>query len=362
MKFLSGIIVWATLLLGAVNTQAQDVSVDAGSDQALAYATTPAASVSGSVTAEGIDYTLLWSSSAGVTFGTPATEASTVSFPGPGIYTLTLTAFNSEDDTELDSDELIISVSPFQTHPTNATVLEGTPVQFSVTLGGTSSPTISWQWATTQAGPWTAYSAQTPSTTLSIPLPTVAMNGRWIRASANFGGSGILYSNSAQLTVTASTAPDITTPPGNQTAQIGDPVSFQVTATGSAPLSYSWTRLNSAAGSAWTKVGGNTATYSLAAVQSTDNGAQFRVEVSNGAGAITSTPATLTVITPPSIVTNPQNASVTEPASASFTATVAGTPPLTYQWQSRTPALNTWQAIEAKRIPTHRRGPPPNGR
>lgn len=81
--------------------------------------------------------------------------------------------------------------------------------------------------------------------------------------------------------------PGITTHPANQTVGIGQPVTFSVTASGS-NLSYQWQRNQ-------TDIAGATgATYSFTA-QAVDDGARFRVRVTNPGGSILSNEALLTV-------------------------------------------------------------------
>ncbi|MGZ4733731.1 MAG: immunoglobulin domain-containing protein, partial [Terriglobales bacterium] len=89
------------------------------------------------------------------------------------------------------------------------------------------------------------------------------------------------------------TAPTITTHPADKTVAPGETATFSATATGSTPLSYQWQR-NQAAIS-----GTTSASYTTPPATSTDNGAQFRVVVSNSVGSATSDPATLTVSSTP---------------------------------------------------------------
>ncbi|MBT1690522.1 PQQ-dependent sugar dehydrogenase [Dawidia soli] len=84
------------------------------------------------------------------------------------------------------------------------------------------------------------------------------------------------------------TAPAITTQPVSQTVTAGQSVTFSVTATGTAPLTYQWQRNN-------TNITGATgASYTIANVQASHAGT-YRVIVSNAAGSATSNNATLTV-------------------------------------------------------------------
>jgi hypothetical protein len=126
------------------------------------------------------------------------------------------------------------------------------------------------------------------------------------------------------------TAPAITTQPANASVTVGATATFSVAATGTAPLSYQWSRGGAAIS------GANAASYTTAPTVMTDNGAAFTVTVSNSVGSVTSTAATLTVAaaaaTPPVITTEPANESVTVGSAATFTVVATGTAPLSYQW------------------------------
>lgn len=124
--------------------------------------------------------------------------------------------------------------------------------------------------------------------------------------------------------------PTITAQPQAATVTEGQAASFSVTATSTVPLTYQWLR-----GGA-TIAGAIGATYTLNATTLGDNGAQFSVIVSNSAGNVTSSAASLTVnpaIVPPSITTHPQSVTVTAGQTATFTVVAAGTAPLAYQWR-----------------------------
>ena len=84
-------------------------------------------------------------------------------------------------------------------------------------------------------------------------------------------------------------APVITTQPVAQTVHVGETVIFSVVATGTGTLSYQWKKNG-------TNISGATAsTYTTPVAVSGDSGAVFTVEVSNSAGTVTSSNATLTV-------------------------------------------------------------------
>jgi hypothetical protein len=94
---------------------------------------------------------------------------------------------------------------------------------------------------------------------------------------------------SSTITPAGMIAPAITTQPANLTVASGQTATFFVVATGTAPLSYQWQKNG-------TNVGGAaSSSYTTPATVSADNGATFRVMVTNTAGSAASNSATLTV-------------------------------------------------------------------
>lgn len=83
--------------------------------------------------------------------------------------------------------------------------------------------------------------------------------------------------------------PQITTHPQSQTRAVGQSATFTVAASGSTPLSFQWQR-NGA-----NIAGATSATFTIASVAMSDNGATFRAVVTNAFGSATSNAATLTV-------------------------------------------------------------------
>jgi uncharacterized delta-60 repeat protein len=162
-----------------------------------------------------------------------------------------------------------------------------------------------------------------------------ATNATLIIANAQAGDSAfysVEVTNSAGAVVSTSASlvvlypPAITAPPTNQTVAVGGTASFAVTATGSGPLAYQW-RFNGS------DLGGATNNpLVLSSVQSTNEGA-YSVVVSNQAGRVASAAATLTLVYPPAIITEPAGQTLPIGGEVTFRVGAAGTPPLSYQWQ-----------------------------
>jgi plastocyanin len=128
---------------------------------------------------------------------------------------------------------------------------------------------------------------------------------------------------------TSSLPPTITTQPANRTVNVGDNVTFNVVATGSAPLSYQWKKNT-------TNIpGANAASLTLNAVTVADAGS-YTVTVTNSAGSVTSDAAVLTVNAggaAPVITTQPASQTVVAGQPVTFNVVATGTPPLSYQWK-----------------------------
>jgi glucose/arabinose dehydrogenase len=95
---------------------------------------------------------------------------------------------------------------------------------------------------------------------------------------------------------TGGTAPVITTQPSSQTIAQGQPVTFMVAASGTAPLGFQWQR------NQVNIPGANASSYTLGATAMSDDGAKFRCVVTNAFGNATSNEATLTVQPPPAVL------------------------------------------------------------
>ena len=83
--------------------------------------------------------------------------------------------------------------------------------------------------------------------------------------------------------------PAIRTHPSSRTVAPGQTATFSARATGDGPLTYQWERNETAIS------GATSASYTTSPVTAADNGARFRVVVSNSVGSATSNPATLSV-------------------------------------------------------------------
>lgn len=127
--------------------------------------------------------------------------------------------------------------------------------------------------------------------------------------------------------------PIITLNPSNQNVNIGESVSFNISATGK-NLFYQWQKL---VNSSWVGVAnGNSSSYIINSAAASDNNTIYRCVVSNSAGSVNSNSATIFVDTTPkqpAITSNPSNLNISVGQQASFSVTATGTTPLVYQWR-----------------------------
>jgi RHS repeat-associated protein len=173
-------------------------------------------------------------------------------------------------------------------HPQSRSVNAGSNVVFSVTAVGTSPIYYQWRFnGVAIAG------ANSSSFTVWNAYPSVA--GSYSVLVTNIGGS--LTSQVASLTVNM--APWIISHPTNRVVALGNSATFSVVAGGTASLGYQW-RFNG------TNLTGATNSSVTVTAHATNLGA-YSVLVSNMAGSVTSSEATLSVVLVNRVVVNGSN-------------------------------------------------------
>lgn len=147
------------------------------------------------------------------------------------------------------------------------------------------------------------------------------------------GGNGRMYSDAIKFVfIPPPQPPTITNQPVNQTVNQGANAIFTVGAGGAAPLSYQW-RFEG------TNLAGATqSSYNRSNAQPTHEG-DYDVVITNVAGSVTSTVASLTVNLPPYIGVQPQSQTIWRGQDAEFFVTAGGTEPFSYQWRFNGAAL-----------------------
>ena len=171
------------------------------------------------------------------------------------------------------------NVAPSITGPTDQTVVQSNNATFTASVSGLPVPTLQWRVN------GTAISGAT-SSSLTVTNVQYSQNGFiYSLVASNVAG---LATNSANLFVLV--PPAISQQPTNLTAVTGSPATFNVAASGVPTVSYQWNRNGSPVANA------TNASYTIASSQGADNASIFSVIVSNSVGTVTSSNATLTVL------------------------------------------------------------------
>ncbi|MEN9574263.1 MAG: hypothetical protein RL514_2118 [Verrucomicrobiota bacterium] len=213
---------------------------------------------------------------------------------------------------------LDVKTPPFAaTQPQSLTVLVGSPAAFAVTAGGDGPFTYQWRFGGTNLpGATNSAFGLGSALTTDAGLYSVVISSPY----------GTVTSSNALLTVNV--PPSIVISPVSQSVVVGSTATFTGLATGTAPLAYQWL-FNGA-----TIPGATNTTLLVSGVQAAQAGLYSFVATSPY-GSATSSNATLTVLSPPTIsgVGQPQPQTVIQGNAATFSVTAAGDAPLTYQWR-----------------------------
>ena len=261
----------------------------------------------------------------GATSSSYTTPATTTAYSGSAFSVVVTNSAGSATSNTATLTVNAAAVAPSITsQPGSQTVTAGQTATFSVTATGTAPLSYQWRKNGTNISGATSGSYTTPATTTTdsgTSFSVVVTNS-----------AGSVTSNAATLTVNAAAvAPSITSQPSNQTVTAGQMATFNVSATGTAPMSYQWRKNGT------NITGATSSSYTTPACATTDSGSTFSVMISNSAGSITSNNAALTVnqaaATAPSITTQPVNQAVTAGQTATFSVLATGTAPMSYQWK-----------------------------
>ena len=214
--------------------------------------------------------------------------------------------------------------------PADQSVTTGQTATFSVTATG--SEPLSYQWQRNSA----PISGATDSSYTTAAASSADDGALFTVIVSNPVGS--ISSHPARLGVSTASgggvAPTISGQPADVSIRAGQVATFTVTASGTAPLVFQWTR------NGHNIPGANAASYSTPPVAASDSGALFGVIIANDAGYVTSRGAKLTVSgTAPKITTQPADQTVAAGKTATFAVVATGTAPLTYQWRKNGAAI-----------------------
>lgn len=165
--------------------------------------------------------------------------------------------------------------------PTNQTVVIGQSAAFAVSASGTAPLVYQWRFNGTNLP---------GSTNTDLVLTSVSLSkaGLYSVQVTNLYGAPV----SSNATLTVGLPPAISAQPISQAALLGSNATFMVTAAGTPPFSYQW-QFNAS-----DSAGATNSTLDIIGVQSNKLGG-YRAIVTSPYGAVTSSPATLALATPP---------------------------------------------------------------
>jgi uncharacterized repeat protein (TIGR01451 family) len=218
---------------------------------------------------------------------------------------------------------LTIGMPPAITQqPASQTVIQGGNAMLSVVASGDAPLTYQWRFKSIaiSGGTGSSYTVASASAADAGAYDVLVSNAY-----------GTVSSAAAQLTILV--PPSINNQPANSTVIVGASASFQVSASGTAPLGYQWWFNGTNA------VGGNTNSITLTNVQVSQAGG-YTVVVTNSAGMATSLVAVLTVGTPPGIAQQPASLTVVKGQDANFNVSSTGDAPFSYQWRFNGNVIN----------------------
>jgi ASPM-SPD-2-Hydin domain-containing protein/HYDIN/CFA65/VesB family protein/centrosomal CEP192-like protein/Ig-like domain-containing protein/Big-like domain-containing protein len=191
-----------------------------------------------------------------VVIGSSSNQTLTLTNSGSANFTLTQTVASGGDFT-------------IKGPPLPLTLPQGQSATFTTSFAPTAISIVSGSLSVT-----TSESTSPRASTASVPMAPIVTTQT---ATITMTGAGV------------QAAPSITTQPASQTVTSGQTATFSVTSSGAAPLSYQWLKNGTAISGAISQ------TYTTPTTTVSDNASQFTVVVTNSAGGVTSSTATLTV-------------------------------------------------------------------
>jgi len=217
------------------------------------------------------------------------------------------------------------------TDPVATTVTAGADATFTAAASGNPAPAVQWEESTDAGGSWAPVAGAT-STTYTR---TAAAGDDGLLVRAVFTGTGTATTASAELSV--NDGPAFTDQPDAVTADAGSPVQLTVAVSGNPAPTLQW---QVRSGASWTDLPGQTGT-TLSLTAAADG--EYRAVATNVEGVVPSDPATVTVLTAPT-VTDPESVGTHPGGTVSFAVAVTGTPAPDVTWET-SPDGTTWTGV-----------------
>jgi hypothetical protein len=223
--------------------------------------------------------------------------------------------------------------------PRNQSVVVGERARFSARATGRPTPKPAWQVSTDGGAAW-SYLAGSRSDVLTFVTTAVENNYLYRTRFANRAGTR--FTRAARLDVMS--APVIEAGPADEVVVAGASGTFTAAASGNPVPTVTW-QSSSNDGGSWTDIAGATSTSYAFTASTSENGFEYRATFSNRVGSATTSAATLTVGSAPSIAAQPTTAIVQVGQSATFNAGASGSPSPTVQWGQSSNDGASWTPI-----------------
>ena len=247
---------------------------------------------------------------------------------------------------------LTVDTPPVITTQPSSQVLQclNSSATFTAAASGFPAPTVQWQVSSSGGSSWSNDTTDAGATTnaLTIADPPAAASGNSYRA-VYTNAAGSATTNGATLTVDV--GPEIVTEPANTTVGAGATATFVVGPAGCLNGATVQWQVSTNGGVTFTTVAGATSdTLTIPAVTVAQSGNEYRAVFTLAGSAVTSNAATLTVVGPPVITTQP--VSQAGCGTVTFTVAFTGTPTPTVQWYSEAPGASTFSPISGATSPS----------
>lgn len=216
-------------------------------------------------------------------------------------------------------------------NPASQTVVSGSSVTFTASATGYPAPTVQWQQSTNGS----TYTSISGATSMSYTINAAAASQNGYRYRAVFANS-VGSATTAAAILTVQYAPAVTANPKNIAVNAGQTAILTAAASGNPAPSVQWQVSTNGGGGFVNLVGATSATLTLFATTPSQNGNVYRAVFTNSLGSATTASAILTVRYAPSVTSNPVSQTVNVGQTAIFTASAAGNPTASVQWQVST--------------------------
>ena len=231
--------------------------------------------------------------------------------------------------------------------PFNTSILTSNSASFNVVYGGGSPDTFQWYFSP-QPTNFTPLADGTGGSYFISSVQTNNAGYYYVIAGNSFGSV-----TSAVVTLTVLAAPNLLTQPADVFTATNKAVSFSVLANGASPLSGTWYRggLSTNLGkvtytgsavsgsfsggtiNASNSTGGIRFNLNLSAASvNATNATNYFIVLSNVLGVVTSSPAALTILSPPKITNQPASLWTNAGSTVYFNVGASGNQPIIYQW------------------------------